>query len=65
MTLREMRKSIEKSQADVAKEIGVSVAAVSLWESGNAKPKTELLLPLAKLYQRSAEEIVRAVLEDE
>ena len=38
------------SQAKVAKDMGVSDAAVSMWETGKTRPRASLLVKLAGLY---------------
>lgn len=46
------------TQAYVAKELGVTPAAVSKWENGSAKPRYEALLKLAELLDVSSEELI-------
>lgn len=41
LRLRELRKKCHLSQLKIAKEIGVSMTAVSLWENGSTKPTDE------------------------
>ena len=50
------------SQAAVAKEMNVSDAAVSMWETGKTRPRAGLLLKLAKLYNCTVDELLK---EDE
>ncbi len=38
------------SQRDVAEKIGVSDAAVSMWETGKTSPRSSLLPTIARLY---------------
>lgn len=40
----------ERSQKDVAEAVGVTVMAVSLYESGERIPRDEIKLKLAKYY---------------
>ena len=57
--LRELRKASGMTQEQLAAEFGVSVQAVSKWESGASDPSTSNLLALAKLYGVSAEDLLR------
>ena len=46
------------TQADVAKEMGVTPAAVSKWENGESKPRVDILFKLASMLDVSAEELI-------
>ncbi|MBQ2779970.1 MAG: helix-turn-helix domain-containing protein [Clostridia bacterium] len=46
------------TQADVAKELGVTPAAVSKWENGSSKPRVEILFRLAQLLEVRPEELM-------
>lgn len=46
------------SQAVVAKEMQVSDAAVSMWETGKTRPRAGLLLKLAGLYCCTVDELL-------
>lgn len=39
-----------KSQKEVASELGISVSALSMYESGERSPRDELKIRMAKLY---------------
>jgi len=45
-----LRKRASLSQTDLAQQLGVTNKAVSKWENGKAKPTTEVLRKLAKLF---------------
>jgi len=45
----------------VAEALGVSRQAVSKWENGTSDPSTSNLIALAKLYDISAEDLVREI----
>ena len=45
-------------QAKVAKDMGVSDAAVSMWETGKTRPRASLLVKLAGLYCCSLDELL-------
>ena len=51
------------TQEFVAETIGVSRQAVSKWETGASDPSTSNLIALAKLFDISAEELLRSVEE--
>lgn len=50
------------SQAKVARELGITDAAVCLWETGKTLPRAVLLPKLAALYGCTIDELLR---EDE
>ena len=52
------RMSAGLSQVEVAKRIGVSDAAVSMWETGKTIPRASLLLKLANLYHCTVDELL-------
>lgn len=62
-SLKENRKRCNMTQEFVAEAIGVSRQAVSKWENGSADPSTSNLIALAKLYEISAEELLKTVTE--
>ena len=59
--LKEHRTRCAITQEFVAESLGVSRQAVSKWENGTADPSTSNLLKLAKLYDVTPEELIRAV----
>ena len=60
-TIKAHRTECNMTQEFVAGELGVSRQAVSKWESGASDPSTSNLLALAKLFNVSAEELLREV----
>ena len=50
-----LRKNAGLRQDEVARHIGVTNKAVSKWENGRSKPKTELLCKLADIFGVTAE----------
>ena len=46
------------TQADVAKQLGVTPAAVSKWENGSSKPRVEVLFQLAEILGVRPEELM-------
>jgi DNA-binding XRE family transcriptional regulator len=59
--LKEHRARCHMTQEFVAEHLGVSRQAVSKWENGTSDPSTGNLLALAKLYDISAEELLKNV----
>ena len=59
--IREKRRESGLTQKQLAERIGVTVKAVSRWETGASEPSTTNLLALAKLYGVSAGELLRDV----
>ncbi|HJC49654.1 MAG TPA: AAA family ATPase [Candidatus Anaerostipes avistercoris] len=55
----EKRKETGESQNELGRKLGVTGKAVSKWENGAAKPKTEILRKLAVLWNVSIEELLR------
>ena len=55
------RSCLKMTQEFVAESIGVSRQAVSKWETGASDPSTSNLLTLAKLFNTTAEELLREV----
>lgn len=53
------------SQVEVAKRIGVSDAAVSMWETGKTRPRASRLLKLANLYRCTVDELLSDLPEQE
>lgn len=62
MTLRDLRKQMNKTVTEVATALGVTASAVSNYESGIRRISLEQVLILAKLYDCSAEDIIKAQL---
>ena len=59
--LKQHREECKMPQEFVAESIGVSRQAVSKWETGASDPSTSNLLTLAKLFNTTAEELLREV----
>ena len=59
--LKENRIKCHMTQEFVAETLGVSRQSVSKWESGVSDPNTSNLIALAKLYNVSAEDLIKSV----
>lgn len=47
----------EKTQFEVAKEVGVSLSALAMYETGNRTPRDEIKIKLAKYYGITVESL--------
>lgn len=47
----------EKTREEVAKSIGVTVSALSMYERGERVPRDEVKVKLARLYNKSVQEL--------
>ena len=47
----------ERKREDVAKAIGVSVSAISMYENGERIPRDDIKVKIAKYYNKSVGEI--------
>ena len=58
--LRTLRQARQATLSEVSKTTGISVSTLSRLESGTRKPTLELLLPLAKIYGVTLDDLVGA-----
>lgn len=58
MSFLSARNKTGYSQAKVAKDMGVSDAAISMWENGKTRPRASLLVKLAGLYCCTVEDLL-------
>lgn len=61
MNMLDLRKSVGLTQKEVAKRLGITTAAVSMWETGKTKPRADSLIALAKLYGCTVDDILKEV----
>lgn len=54
----DLRKKVGISQADLAEVLGVTNKAVSKWENGKAKPKTDILRKMASYFKVPIEKLL-------
>ena len=59
--LKKQRKQVGVNQKDFAKAIGVSRAAVSLYESGQRLPSEKVLLKIASIFNVPADYYARKI----
>ena len=55
--LTALRKAAGKTQQDVAADLGVSVSAIAMYETGERMPRDEVKIALARSYHRSVADI--------
>ena len=53
-----IRKEKGLSQSDLAKELGVTQSAVAIWEAGEAMPRADKLLQIAKILGCTVDELL-------
>ena len=46
-----------RSQAEIASELGLSTSAISMYENGERVPKDEIKIKIAKFYEKSVQSI--------
>ncbi|RFU67136.1 XRE family transcriptional regulator [Peribacillus saganii] len=56
--IKELRKSLGLTQAELAKKIGLTTSAVGMYETGTRNPSYEILKKLSNIFGVSLEEIV-------
>jgi len=59
--IKERRNALGVSQRELGKQVGVTHATISMWESDVNSPKTENFMNLAKALQMSVEELLAGV----
>lgn len=47
----------DKTQKEVACDIGISISALAMYENGNRVPRDEIKIKLARYYHKSVQEI--------
>lgn len=47
----------DRSREEVARAVGVSVSAISMYENGERIPRDDIKIRIAKYYRRSVQEI--------
>ncbi len=57
MKIKELRKKKDMTQEKLAEYLDVSFQAVSKWETGAASPDLSLIVPLARLFEVSTDEL--------
>lgn len=58
MRLKEIRKQRGMTAEEVAKEIGVTQAAVANWENGRREPNTATIIKLTEVFGCTADELL-------
>lgn len=64
MSFKSARLAAGKTVLEVAKEMGVSDAAVYMWETGQTMPNPKRLLKLAAYYGCTVDELIREKKEE-
>ena len=58
MILKELRKSANLTQKELAKKLGYEQTIVSMWEKGTREPNIETLIDLSKIFNCSIDEML-------
>lgn len=58
MILKELRKSANLTQKELAKKLGYEQTIVSMWEKGTREPNIETLIDLSKIFNCSVDEML-------
>lgn len=58
MGFRGLRRSALLTQKDVAERLGVNRTTISMWETGAALPRADLLTRIAALYRCTVDELL-------
>lgn len=48
--LKSLREAAKLTQKEAAELLGVGQSAVSMWETGESKPKTDIITKIAEVY---------------
>lgn len=56
--LKELREEKGLSQAELAKQTGLSQSAISLWEDGKRSPNAEIIIIFARFFDVTADYIL-------
>ena len=59
MSFKGARMLANLTQEQVAMSLGLSRTTVSMWESGESKPRTEKLVALARLYNCTVDDLLK------
>lgn len=59
ISFRSARKKAGISVLDAAEKLGVSDAAIYMWETGQTKPRTDKLVKLAEIYGCTVDDLLR------
>lgn len=59
MRIQERRNAVNMTQETLANKLGVTQAAIAMWETGKALPRAETLVELAKVLGCTIDELMR------
>ena len=61
INLKSLRENAGYKQSDVAKILNITQGAVSQWELGSCNPDYKYLSEMAKIYNCTMEELIKAI----
>lgn len=59
MKIKDFREKRNKTQTELAKDLGVSQQAVAMWEKGTNKPRADKLIQLARILGCTIDELFK------
>lgn len=57
--LKMLRIAANLTQEEAAKRLGVCQTAISMWESGNSKPRINMIKKIAEVYDCNVEQLFK------
>lgn len=60
ITIREMRERKRVTQAELAKVLGITPGAVSLWECGRREPDIDCLKAMARYFGCTVDDLIKS-----
>lgn len=58
--LKHLRKSLNLRQEDLANKLSVDRSTITKWETGEAMPRVDKLIPLANILQCSVDDLLHS-----
>lgn len=59
MKIKDFREKRNKTQTELAKDLGVSQQAIAMWETGTNKPRANKLIQLARILGCTIDELLK------
>ncbi len=58
MNIKSLRLSKKMTQTELANALNIERTTVSMWETGNSKPRYDMLIKLSKLFNCSIDDLI-------
>lgn len=59
LKIKDFREKRNKTQTELAKDLGVSQQAIAMWETGTNKPRANKLIQLARILGCTIDELLK------